>query len=170
MATRELDVVRRAHWNHLRDTTDEATARRFKGARWALLRRPEDLSDGQHDTLRALKRVGGATWRTYQLKEALRGVFDASLRHTDVSVLLDRWSAWAQRSRLPGFVALARTIRERRDGILAAVRLGLSNGRVAGLNNRVRLITGFGFHSAAAIAALVMLSCGPITLTLPHEK
>lgn len=172
MATRELDVVRRAHWNHLRDTTDPATAKKFKGARWALLRRPEDLTDGQHDTLRALKRAGGAVWRGYQLKEALRGIFDESLRHRDVSVLLDRWSSWAQRSRIPGFVALARTIRERRDGILAAVRLGLSNGRVEGLNNRVRLITrrGFGFHSAAAVAALVMLSCGPITITLPHEK
>ena len=165
-------MVRRAHCNHLRDTTDPATAKMFKGARWALLRRPEGLTDGQHDTLRALKRAGGAVWRGYQLKEALRGIFDESLRHRDVSVLLDRWSSWAQRSRIPGFVALARTIRERRDGILAAVRLGLSNGRVEGPNNRVRLITrrGFGFHSAAAVAALVMLSCGPITITLPHEK
>jgi transposase len=172
MATRELDVVRRAHWNHLRDTTDPTTAKRFKGARWALLKRPEDLTDRQADTLAALRRAGGATWRGYQLKEALRAIFAEDLRHSDVSVLLDRWCSWAQRSRIPGFVALARTIRHRRAGILAAVRLGLANGRVEGLNNRVRLITrrGFGFHSAGAVAALVMLSCGPIELTLPHEK
>jgi len=172
MASRELDIVRRAHWNHLRETTDAATAKRFKGARWALLKRPEDLTDRQHDTLQALKRTGGAVWRGYQLKEALRAIFDEQLRYTDVGALLDRWCSWAQRSRLPGFVALARTIRERRDGILAAVRLGLANGRVEGLNNRVRLITrrGFGFHSASAVAALVMLSCGPINLTLPHER
>ena len=172
MATRELDVVRRAHWNHLRATTDPATARRFKGARWALLRRPDDLSDRQHDALLALKRAGGATWRAYQLKEALRAIFDPELRYHDVGALLDRWCAWAQRSRIPGFIALARTIRARRDGILAAVRLGLTNARVEGLNNRVRLITrrGFGFHSAGAVAALVMLSCGPIDLKLPHEK
>jgi transposase len=172
MASRELDIVRRVHWNHLRDTTDPATAKKFKGARWALLKRPADLTDGQHDTLLALKRAGGAVWRSYQLKEALRAIFDQSLRYTDVGVLLDRWCAWAQRCRIPGFVALARTIRERRDGILAAIRLGLSNGRVEGLNNRVRLITrrGFGFHSASAVAALVMLSCGPINLVLPHER
>jgi transposase len=172
MATRELDVVRRAHWNHLRDSADPITAKRFKGARWALLKRPEDLTDGQADALAALRRAGGAVWRGYQLKEALRAIFDESLRYTDVDVLLDRWCSWAQRCRIPGFVALARTIRERREGILAAVRLGLSNGRVEGLNNRVRLITrrGFGFHSAKAVAALVMLSCGPIELTLPHEK
>jgi transposase len=172
MASRELDIVRRAHWNHLRDTTDPATAKKFKGARWALLKRPQDLTDGQHETLLALKRAGGAVWRAYQLKEALRAIFDEDLRYTDVGALLDRWCVWAQRCRLPGFVALARTIRERRDGILAAVRLGLSNGRVEGLNNRVRLITrrGFGFHSAKAVAALVTLSCGPIELVLPHEK
>jgi transposase len=172
LATRELDVARRAHWNHLRTSTDPATAKRFKGARWALLKRPEDLTDRQADALAALRRSGGAVWRAYQLKEALRTVFDPELRHSDVSALLDRWSSWAQRCRIPGFVKLARTIRAHRDGILAAVRLGLANARVEGLNNRVRLITrrGFGFHSAGAVAALVMLSCGPLTLTLPHEK
>jgi transposase len=172
LGTRELDVVRRAHWNQLRDSTDATTAKRFKGARWALLKRPDDLSDRQHDALLALKRAGGATWRAYQLKEALRGIFDPDLRHSDVAPPLDRWCAWAQRSRIPGFVRLARTIRAHRDGILAAVRLDLTNARVEGLNNRVRLITrrAFGFHSAKAAAAIVMLSCGPLTLLLPHEK
>ena len=47
-----------------------------------------------------------------------------------------------------------------------------SNGRVEGLNNRVRLIVrrGFGFHIANAALALVMLTCGPINLELPHQK
>lgn len=172
LATKALDSVRRAHWNELRHTADPATAKRFKGARWTLLRRPEDLTDRQADQLAALRRAGGKVFRGYQLKEALRAIFDESLRHSDVTALLDRWCSWAQRCRIPEYITLARTIRAHRDGILAAVRLGLSNGRVEGLNNRVRLITrrGFGFHSASAVAALVMLSCGPITLTLPHEK
>lgn len=172
MATRELDVVRRKRWNHLRATTDPATAKRFKGARWALLKRPEDLSDRQADQLAALKRAGGKVWRAYRLKEALRALFAGDLSPAEAAALLDRWCAWAQRCRIPGFVKLARTIRAARDGILAAIRLGITNARVEGLNNRVRLITrrGFGFHSAQAVAALVMLSCGPITLTLPHEQ
>ena len=97
LATKALDGVRRAHWNHLRESTDPTTAKRFKGARWALLKRPEDLTDRQADALAALKRSGGAVWRGYQLKEALRGIFDESLRYTDVGMLLDRWCAWAQR-------------------------------------------------------------------------
>jgi transposase len=39
------------------------------------------------------------------------------------------------------------------------------------LNNKVRLIVrrAYGFHSANAALALVLLTCGPITLKLPHE-
>lgn len=172
MGTKALDVVRRAHWNQLRASAPPAVAHRFKGARWALLRNPEDLSDRQADTLAAIRRSGGAVWRAYKGKEALRAIFAGDLPEPEVAALLDRWCAWAQRSRLPAFVTLARTIRAHRDGILAAIRLGLSNGRVEGRNATIRLLTrrAFGFHSAKAAGALVMLCCGPITLLLPHQK
>src|SRR5215213_5546589 len=70
---------------------------------------------------------------------------------------LDAWLAWAARSRLRPFVRLARTLRSHRDGILAAIRLGLSNGRLEGLNSKIRLIShrAFGFHSADPLIALV---------------
>ncbi|MDP9345913.1 MAG: transposase, partial [Actinomycetota bacterium] len=38
--------------------------------------------------------------------------------------------AWARRSRLAPFVKLARTITDKRTGILAAIEHGLSNARV----------------------------------------
>src|SRR3954451_15025469 len=59
----------------------------------------------------------------------------------------DAWLAWASRSRLTPFVRLARTLREHRAGILAAIELGLSNGRLEGLNSKIRLIShrAFGF-------------------------
>lgn len=77
-----------------------------------------------------------------------------------------------QRSRLDPFVKAGRTIRKHRDRILAAIPLGLTNARLEGLNQRVRLIVrhAFGFHSAHAALALVMLSCGPVTLTLPWQS
>lgn len=62
-------------------------------------------------------------------------------------------------------------MRERRDLILNAIEHGISNGRVEGTNTKVRLIVrrAYGFHSADAALALVMLAAGPITLQLPHE-
>jgi Transposase len=64
------------------------------------------------------------------------------------------------------------TVRTHRAGILAAIRLGINNARVEVFNNKVRLITrrAYGFHSAQAALALVMLACGPITLCPPHDQ
>ncbi|MBV9336254.1 MAG: transposase [Solirubrobacterales bacterium] len=69
------------------------------------------------------------------------------------------------------FIRLAKTIRRHRDGILHATRLGINQCRTEALNNKVRLITrrAYGFHSAKASLALIMLTCGPITVQLPHE-
>ena len=48
-----------------------------------------------------------------------------------------------------------------RHGILAAMRLGLTNGGLEGLNSRIRLISrrSFGFHYEAHLIALVYLCC-----------
>lgn len=166
-----LDEVRRAYWNELRQSGDKDAARRFKDARWSLLKRPENLTDKQAATLARLRAAGGEVWRGYTLKEALRAIFAPGLTIADVEVLLERFCSRASRSRLEPFVKLAATIRKHRAGILSAIRLGVSNARAEALNNRVRLITrrAYGFHSPNAALALIMLSCGPITLSLPHE-
>jgi transposase len=172
LVTDALDVLRRATWNQLRRLPDQAAAKKFKGARWSLLKRPETLTDDQAATLRQLRNRGGDLWRGYTLKEAFRAIFAGDLTPQDTVDLIDRWCAKASRSRLAPFVKVAKTIRKHRDGILAAIRLKINNARAEGLNNHVRLIIrrAYGFHSPAAALALVMLSCGPIHLALPHER
>ena len=172
LANEALNEVRRDYWNELRATDRLPDAKRFKDARWALLKNPADHTTTQARTLRKLKRAGGAVWRAYTLKEALRAVFDHDLDTLDVAILLDRFSSRAARSRLKAFVRLAKTIAKHRDGILAAATLKINNARVEALNNKARLITrrAYGFHSARAALALIHLTCGPITLSLPHEQ
>ena len=167
-----LDAVRRHTWNELRQLPDQAAARKFKGARWSLLKRPERLTDTQNVMLRQLRNRGGDLWRAYVLKEAFRAIFAGDLTPVECAQLIDRWCSQASRSRMPAFVKVAKTIRRFRDGILEAINRKINNARAEGLNNHVRLITrrAYGFHSPTAALALVMLSCGPITLTLPHEK
>ena len=171
LGSEALDEVRREHWNELRSLGDQDAARKFKEARWALLKNPTNLTDKQAETLRALKRSGGKVARAYQLKEALRAIFAPGLSKADVAELLGRFCSRASRSRLPSFVRVAKTIRKHREGILAAIELGITNARVEALNNKVRLITrrAYGLHSAQAALALIYLTCGPINLTLPHE-
>jgi transposase len=169
--TDALDTVRRQAWQQMR-ATDPAAAKKFKGARWALLKRPDHLTEEQAATLRQLRRRGGEVWRAYSLREAFRAIFAGDLSPDDVAELIDRWVSKASRSRLAPFVKAAKTIRKHRDGILAAIRLKINNGLDEALNNVVRLIIrrAYGFHSAEAALALVMLTCGPITLQLPHER
>ncbi|MFZ5652817.1 MAG: ISL3 family transposase [Pseudomonadota bacterium] len=172
LVTAALDTVRRGVWQQLRQLPDQQAARQFKGARWALLKNPTDLTDTQAATLRKLRRRGGQLWRAYTLKEALRAIFAGDLTEDEVSVLLDRFCAKAQRSGLKPFVTAAQTIRKRKAGILAAIRLKINNARHEGLNRRVRLIVNraYGFHSANAALGLVMLTLGPIDHVLPHER
>ena len=170
--TQALEKVRRQVWQDLRMLPDQDAARRFKGARWCLLKNPGDLTDDQSATLRKIKRRGGDLWRAYALKEALRAIFAGDLAEDEVGALLDRFCSRAQRSGMKPFVTLAKTIRKRREGILAAVRLGVNNARHEGLNRRVRLIINraYGFHSANAALALIMVTLGPIEHVLPHER
>jgi transposase len=101
----------------------------------------------------------------------VRAIFAAGLTVQAVDQLLDRLLARLSRCRLQPFIRLGKTIRKHRDGILAARRLNLSNARAEAMNNKIKLIVrrAYGFHSAQAALALVHLTCGPVTPTLPHE-
>ncbi len=172
LVTDALDEVRRDLWQQLRRLPTDRFAKAFKGARWALLKNPEDLNDAQQAQLRRFRRNGGGMWRAYEMKEQFRSIIGSGLSRDEADVLLERWCNRAQRSRLAPFIKAAKTIRQRRDLILNAIEHGVSNGRVEGLNTKVRLIIrrAYGFHSADAALALVMLAAGPIQLRLPHER
>ena len=171
LATKALDEVRREHWNELR-ACDPTAAKQFKDARWSLLKNPEDLTERQAATLAALTASGGKLARAWALKEMVREIFKSGLSVAAVERLIDRLLSRLSRSRLQPFVRLGRTIRKHCEGILAARRLGLSNARAEALNNKAKLIVrrAYGFHSARAALALILLACGPVTLTLPHER
>jgi transposase len=172
LATKALDEVRREHWNELRQAGEKGAARAFKDARWSLLKNPGDLTDRQLDTLTALQAAGGKVPRAWAMKEMVRAIFAPSLTVDDVTQLIARLLSRLSRSRLEPFIRMGRTIRKHREGILAARRLKLSNARAEALNNKAKLIVrrAYGFHSARAALALIHLTCGPVTLTLPHEQ
>jgi transposase len=167
-----LDEVRRAYWNELRASGEQQAAKRFKDARWSLLKKPERLTDQQATTLARIRAAGGEVWRAYELKEAARGIFAPGLDVDDVEALIDRLLSRLARSRLEPFIRYGKTLRKHRDGILAAIRPGINQGHTEALNNKARLITrrAYGLHTTKAALALILLTCGPITLHLPHQQ
>src|SRR3954463_13337677 len=168
LGARAVDQVRRDEWN-AHDRSHTPHGRWVKSTRWSLLKAPEHRTIRQLATLHEVSQVNRRLYRAFLLREALRLLYhlpDPELAPAH----LDAWLAWATRSRLRPFVRLARTLRQHRDGILAAIRLGLSNGRLEGLNSKIRLIShrAFGFHSADPLIALVYLCCAGITIELPR--
>ena len=167
LANEAINQVRRADWNaHAKSTTQ--TGMWLKGVRWALLKAPERLTDRQAAKLAEVQHANRGLYRAYLLKEELRALYhlpDPALAGEHLAA----WLAWASRSKLKPFIRLARTIRRYRDGILAAIRLGLTNARLEGLNSKVRLIShrSYGFHSPDPLIALIYLCAGGITITLP---
>lgn len=166
-ATKALDEVRREVWNAARKGGQKTLAKDLKNARFALWKNPQDLTERQAATLAGIAKTNAPLYRAYLLKEQLRQVFQ--LKGADGIALLDAWLRWASRSRLPAFVKLARSIREHRAGIDAALTHRLSNARVESVNTKLRLLTriAFGFRSPEALVALAMLDLGGLCPPLP---
>jgi transposase len=168
LATDALDEIRREVWNDARRAGEVAAAKNLKGARFALWKNPENLTDRQIAKLSSIQKTNARLYRAYLLKEQLRQIY--RLPAQAAIKLLDEWIAWARRCRLAPFVKLARTITAQRAGIAAAIEHGLSNARVEAINTQIRMITrrAFGFHSAGALIALAMLSLAGLCPPLPR--
>nr|WTB28524.1 ISL3 family transposase [Streptomyces sp. NBC_00830]WTB28648.1 ISL3 family transposase [Streptomyces sp. NBC_00830]WTB29694.1 ISL3 family transposase [Streptomyces sp. NBC_00830]WTB29972.1 ISL3 family transposase [Streptomyces sp. NBC_00830]WTB31425.1 ISL3 family transposase [Streptomyces sp. NBC_00830] len=176
-ATDALDTERRASWNRARRQAQGAEgreqARALKDSRFALWKNADDLTDRQAAKLTWIAATDPRLHRAYLLKEALRAVFAlAKTRPTAALQALDRWIGWACRCRIDAFVDLQRRIRRHYQAIRAALTTGMSNGLIESTNTKTRLIIrrGFGFHSADAIIALVMLTLAGNKPTLPGRQ
>ena len=170
MATKALDETRRDLVAEMKKVDPEA-AKTFKRTRYVLLHNPENLSDSQATQLTDIKRYGRGIWRAYQLKEALRSIYaDHTLSFDDSRWLLDRWISRAQRSQLPQFIKLAKTLRTRFDEVTNAWFYGITNARNEGTHSAIRTIfaRAHGFHTAEAALSIINLCCGPTPIPGPH--
>lgn len=167
LAQDAVDEVRR---DEARAATSVGERTALKGTRWSLLKSVWNLSLFDVQRLATLQRDNKRLYRAYLLKDALVGVLECRTE-AFARYKLDEWIRWARRSRLEPFQRVAATIRDHADGILAYVRLGLSNGRTEGLNGKARTITrrSFGFHSAHGLIALLKLCCSGIHLYPVHH-
>lgn len=165
LAQDAVTEVRRALMRRL----DPEDRKPIKGTRWALLKNPQNLRASERFKLQLVRRTNRALYRAYLLKETFLDIFTYTSR-LRARPAFGAWLAWAQRSRLAPFVRLARTVRKHLDGILAFIESRLTNARLEGMNNKVRLIShrAFGFHSAQPLIAMIFLCCSKITLPQLH--
>jgi transposase len=162
------DQVRRAEYNqHGRSSSGEG--KWIKGTRYSLLKDTAKQTPRQLLKLAEVVLTNKRMYRAFLLHGELRYIY--RLPKEEAAERLDAWLAWASRSRLKPFVKLARTLRKHKAGVLAAIELGISNGRLEALNSKVRLLShrAYGFHSADALIAMIYLCCAGIQIALPHR-
>ncbi|MDQ2897549.1 MAG: transposase [Actinomycetota bacterium] len=168
LASKAADQVRRDEYNqHGRSSTSEG--KWIKGARYSLLKDTAKQTARQLLKLAEVVLTNRRMYRAFLLYGELRYIY--RLPKHEAPERLDAWLAWASRSKLKPFVKLARTIRKHKAGVLAAVEIGISNGRLEALNSKVRLLShhAYRFHSANALIAMIYLCCAGIQIPLPHR-
>lgn len=165
-ATRELDKVRRQAWNMMR-SNGSAQASSMKGSRWALLKNPGDLTPEQRGSVASIAKTNRHLYRAYLLKEQLRAVFQ--VKGQAGRELLAGLIAWARRSQLPGFIALAKTLKRFQQLIWNTLIHSMSNAQSEATNTHLRALTrrAYGFHSPEALIAMAMLTRGGLCPPLP---
>jgi transposase len=122
----------------------------LKGARWTLLKRPENRTLIQEFSLAELLRYNLRAVRSHLLREEFQ-LFWEYVSPTWAGHFLERWCTKTMRSKIEPMKKIARTLRAHKSLILNWFRAkGLvSTGAVEGMNNKLKVITrrAFGFRT-----------------------
>jgi transposase len=144
---------------------DDKEKRSLKSIRWPLLKNPWNLTRKERQKLSELQRSNRRIYRAYLLKESFQQIYDApSVAHADD--LFAEWYAWARRSGLDPFRKFAATIKSYWPAVRRFLEVKLTNAIVEGTNSKIRMIShrAFGFHSAAALIAMIYLNCSNVII------
>jgi transposase len=158
-----IDEIRR---DEVRAMADAEDRKMLKSSRFPLLKNPWNLTRKENQKLSAIQRNNHRLYRAYLLKESFQEIYNAATLE-DAERLFRDWFGWARRSRLGPLIRVAQTIKEHWYGIRRFIELRITNGPVEGFNSKIRMVShrAFGFHSADALIAMIMLLCSGITLS-----
>ncbi len=154
-----VERVRRSEWR--KDKT-------VKGARYALLKNPMNLTDRQRETLTEITKRNAALAEVYRMKETFRDLYrQPDLR--SATGFLKGWLAVAMNSSLKPVVKAAKTIRNRAKGILRWYTSRLTNAVMEGLNSLLqaakRKARGYRLHRT--FITIAYLIAGKLDLRAP---
>lgn len=130
----KLDKVRRDTYNQ---ETDENKRRLIKGQRWLLLANGDNLSPKAEERLYKALDINRPLATAYYLKESLRRVWWQENKQ-DAAIVLDDWIEQARQSGLKPIESIADTLARHRKGILAWYDYRISNGKLEGINNKIK--------------------------------
>jgi transposase len=140
----------------------------LKGSRYLWLKNDANLSAAQLATRGSLAKANLKTGRAWAMRLAFQDIYKEHSREW-AGFMLDRWHAWARRSRLEPMKAVAATLMRHRDGILAWFDSRIANGLIEGINSLVQAAKAKarGYRTLRNLMAITYLVAGKIDLRLP---
>ena len=140
----------------------------LKRTRYIWLKNPENLTDEQTKKLATLSRENLKTAKAYQLKQTFQDIYNLVKEPEASEDALDKWLAWADRSKLPPLRKFAKLVKKHRKGILRFFRSRLTSGRMEGINSRIQEIKrrAKGFRNISNFIAMIYLESAGLNLAL----
>lgn len=135
LVNEKLDELRRAM---VREATD-LMKKTVKGIRYLLLMRRDKLGKEQLPRLDEALQQNAPLLEGYLLKEALAALWEQESRE-DMEAYLKEWCEWARQTKVRLLVSLAKTFTIHARGILNWWDHRLNNGRMEGINNKVKTL------------------------------
>jgi transposase len=129
----KLDDLRRALW---REATD-LMKKTVKGTRYLLLMRLDKLGQEKLPTLQAALDANEPLWKGYVVKEMMSLIWEQTSR-AQMTEYLKEWCLLAAGSGVRQLQAMAKTVAFHASGILNWWNHRISNGRMEGINNKVK--------------------------------
>jgi transposase len=165
-----VDRVRREENRALRERGDET----LKGTKHLWLYHPERLPAKRVARFDTLLRKALKTSRAWMLKELAMEMWNNRDQET-AQQIFTAWYAWAIRSRLDPLKRVARMLRRHLQGVLNAIRSGVTNARVEGLNTTIQGLkrAARGFRSRERFRNAIYFHLGGLDLypaSLTHSK
>lgn len=143
----------------------------WRKARYALRAGRQKLQPEHKKLLKIIRTEREELHHVYLLKEELRDLFQI-IDPSQARAYLRRWIQRAGSSGSPSFRTLAQKIANHAEGIIASVKLGLSNSRSEGVNTKIRVIQrrGYGHPKSQSLTTMIYLCCSQISVELPTQR
>jgi transposase len=149
----------------------------FKDSKYLWLQNPDNMSDVHWDSsFKILRESNLKTARAWALKEAAMWVWTYAARGR-ARRALERWYAWAARSRLEPMKKVAKTIKNHLEGILNAIVSRATNAAGESVNAKIQRVKRLacGFRNRERFRNAIYFHCGgldlyPVSAGITHTK
>ena len=147
-------VIRQAGWameavrKEEQKTLNRDSRLRYKRTAHLLRTPRRKLTDDEKTLISQVFFASPKLEKAYNLKENFYGVFCTDNR-TDARDLLEDWCLMSGNSNLKRFQTCGKTMAEWSTSILNAIEFGYTNGRIEGMNNKIKVLkrVSYGVHN-----------------------